>query len=1624
MSAVSSMERSPRARQMERYLEEARTRLVETGTRNRLVHVNRNGKRTSTISILHRDTDLLFQRLASDASLRFLADPEATLRERKTKDPNDNNGLSHLTAQSPYGSRNDRTKLVASDETFSSRADIEYDVIVDEMSTITASADPDLLQTRLGQVALEKRLTRMALEAKTLEEEQGISSLYLAIGFLRWFEDENSQVAREAPLILVPIQIRRDIRRGTFDIRMREDDIGSNLALSERLRGDFGIGLPELLVDEEFVPSSYFAEVREAVASKSRWTIDPTGIEIGQFSFAKLLMFNDLSGENWPDELILDHPLLRGLLQEGFGRESDFIADDARLDDHFRPGDLVQVLDADGSQTRVIETVRSGRNLVVQGPPGTGKSQTIANIIAAAVHDGKSVLFVAEKMVALQVVHKRLVDAGLGAACLELHSRLANKKSVLTELQNSLDAAHSPVDLASETERLQNARDRLNRHSARMHQRIRQSGKRPFNVLGVMTRARGLGRGVTEATIPDVSNWSEKQFSIAREALSNLASQTKINGSLRQHPWYGISRLDLQPTDLERLRSRFTNLVKIIDELCDVALRTSNVIFLGSTQTLNLLSQVQDICSRLLNIPSNGDDFLFVIDVMSETELNSISLAVDEGAQLKASLEHDAHRFNAAGWVSDPMKIRSGLVRGVSSFFARFGRDYRMASSELSSWLNEPLPKKAEARLELLDQLLKLKTDKSNFEKRDSLMSARLGSIWQGLDTDFKHLRRCLDWFIAFRRAGHNMAVSPLLHLAGDRSSLGSFVSSLSETLPRIMNEVEDLFMTLQTKSEILFESSSIEAVSLQSLSARLRRWNNAIDAYDGFGSLRRADQAVRETGLTVLADNIADGYIPSEKLVAEFDHATSEILWKAAITDDPTLGQAAGQSQNEATQTFRALEKSRLKQIGRLICNAHLARIPRGALGEMGIIRGEIAKKRGHMPIRRLIEKAGKSIMAIKPVFLMSPISVAQFLAPGLLTFDILVIDEASQVRPEEALGVIARAKQLVVVGDRKQLPPSSFFSRVMADDAETTEDEEEELVDGGPSLAQAARATAMESILTLCEARGLNSAMLRWHYRSKHPSLIEVSNAEFYKGLILPPSPTNDRDKLGFISQRVNGAFDRGGKGINTIEAQAIVDCLAEHARNSPERTVGVITFSVKQRDEVNRLLHAARLLDSTLHEYINNAPEEVFVKNLENVQGDERDVILISVGYGPRLPGNPLDSMNFGPVSTEGGERRLNVLFTRARLICRVFVSFDSVDIDLKRTSGEGPRILKRFLAFAETGILDQPMPTGQDADSPFEEDVEQVIQSLGYPVDRQVGSAGFRLDLAVRDPVRPGRYILAVECDGATYHSALWARERDRLRQDILEQMGWSFHRIWSTDWFYRRGPEIERLRLALEAARSAEAKPSKPPITPNVAVLIEPPVVKLEPNKTPTKVVPYTLAKVPVPAKIEPHEASDAQICKVVVGIVGIEGPVHEDEVARRVASLFGKERTGSRIVEKVNAGLTLAKQNKELVSHSDGTWATPKQVEDCPIRDRSRLGAQSLKAEMLPSIEIAAAASVVIEENGSVGAEELAFGITRLFGFQRTGPDLKLRVDKTITDLVIAGKLTQGSDGMIRTVKT
>lgn len=1543
---------------LNKLFDDTRKRLVETGTRNRLVHVNRKNTRAAVVNVVNERSDDVYGILSSGKAMRFLA-------ISKDADAAEGNSIKLADAGEPG-----------------------FDV---ERYTDAQ------LETRMGPDALQKRVLKIAREAQTAEEESGVNILYLALGFLTWFEDKSSSTQREAPLILLPIQLTRNQRTSTYDVRLRDDDIVTNLPLQQRLKEDFGLLLPEIEIEEGWSPALYFEQVKAAVSSQSNWQVDCDGMQLGFFSFSKLLMYRDLAPDAWPEGAIAQHELTRGLLYAGFEPERPLISSGDRLDVVLPTENIFHVVDADASQAIAIEEVRQGRNLVIQGPPGTGKSQTITNMIAAAVKEGKRVLFVAEKMAALSVVHDRLVKVGLRDVCLELHSRTANKKDVLGELARTIGSAAAVPKVPGAPTALRKIRDNLNALDNVLHQQIGVSGETSYSVLGLQSRF--IGMSVAAPSIAtSLASYTAEMMDELLQLVGRFGDLLTIEGEVASHPLNGVQNLTLQPVDLSRLSRLLCKACEAVTALRAALLEAEDLLDLDLPATRSAAREVQRALACIDTLPEQYEST--ALRLLGERDLPRLIVFLRAGVAWRSSRDKAAEKFLDHAFDVDPVTLRSAIAAGTQSFFARWGGAYRTASRELGGILRIALPRGPHERLALVDQLIDIRSDKNRWLADEAHCAGSLGNSWRGEQTDFAQLLGIVAWCEKAHGAPIEWPAELLVELGGKPQIVVKLKDTLSRLEPGADAAMCNVINTLQLAPSVVGGEDGANH-DLVKLILWLERVLGALDRYSGWASLQKAYADIGKKGLQEVADRVRSGVLSAQDAIIELRFARAEQLWKIARNEIPELGAISETDRHQLVAEFAMLERKRLTENVSGIVAGHLAQVPQGAMGEMKVVRGEIGKKRGHISLRKLFASAGNALQRIKPVMLMSPISVAQFIPPGALSFDLLIIDEASQVRPEDALGAIARAKQIVVVGDQKQLPPSSFFARLLNDEADDNDDEGEE----DNLLGEAAKLGDMESILSLCEARGLNSRMLRWHYRSRDPSLIQVSNREFYEDkLVLPPSPLQKNPEFGLTFTQVAGVYDKGAKRDNRIEGEAIVARLAEHARTSPDVSVGVVTFSSAQKNLITELLELRRRTDPVLNEFLREGKaESVFVKNIENVQGDERDVILVSVCYGPTVAGGKLTSMTFGPVNSEGGERRLNVLFTRARVKCEVFASFHPGDIDPSRSTGDGVRILKHYLEFANGEPLCGVVSTGGEADSPFEEDVAETIRQLGFLADPQVGTAGFRIDMGVRHPDRPGTYLLAVECDGASYHSALWARERDRLRQDVLEHFGWRFHRIWSTDWFYNRKAEIERLRLALVDAREAAETSIKPGGSnrqpPNAPIKVQEALIFDLPEVSQRQMPLYKRFFVQMGTH-EPHEVAQEVLADLVARIVGEEGPIHVEEVARRIATCFGKEKAGSRIISAAEVALHRAKSGNRQLRNEDGFWFTKGQIDNPPVRDRSNETGATIKAASISMLEIKAALNMARVENAGGEDAELIRSAARYLGFKRVGGELQERLAK------------------------
>ena len=864
----------------------------------------------------------------------------------------------------------------------------------------------------------------------------------------------------------------------------------------------------------------------------------------------------------------------------------------------------------------------------------------------------------------------------------------------------------------------------------------------------------------------------------------------------------GIPRLQVETINCAKRLQKLSENLAQLNKLFGLELAPSFVNCRVLTNLADRLSQ-----QTKLPIATSGEQFLEMC-LKAAPPARLVDLLAG-GQELAGQEESLSQFFLASAWNFDITTVRLELKEGVKSSFTRIRKNYRQAVKSLQSILKDDIPDCPAERVFLAEQLLDHQHKVKAFSEEESYLSQQLGPYWNGRDTKYAEIVELIGWCRNVASVAPSISVDAVIQLASNRQ----FIDQLRINFGADADSLRTETGTIAARLQLNWSAEEFDGMPLDQIVLCLEKFSGANEQqYSSWAAIQRARKGLDNFKLQELRARIETGQSDADQAKNELQLAHAEALWDSEAKENTEPLRTVNRQQ--MVDEFKQLEEQRIIETQADISNQHLSRIRSAPSDQMALIRGEIGKRSNRKCVRKLMDQAPNAVQILKPVFLMSPASIAQFLPPGKIHFDLLVIDEASQVRPEDALGAIARSKQLVVVGDQKQMPPSNFFSKATSN--ESQDDSVDEILGG------TARATEMESVLSLCEARNLGGKprMLEWHYRSQDPSLIAVSNDEFYDGnLILPPSPLQDDDEFGMKLTRVAGVYKSGAKRINNIEAQEIVDRLSEHARRTPNLSIGVVALSQAQQCHIHEVLEHRRRSDKVLDEFMRTeGSESLFVKNLENVQGDERDVILISVCCGPQEAGGKLKTMRFGLANNDGGERRLNVLFSRARLRCEIFCSFDPGEIDLSKTNAEGVRVLKKFLDFAETGILNHAVETGAEPDSPFEEDVAKEIRNLGYQVEYQVGSAGFRIDLAVRNPKRLGRFMLAVECDGATYHSALWARERDRLRQGVLENLGWRFHRIWSTDWFYNRATEIERLESALDSAMAQETEGLKQSVT--------------------------------------------------------------------------------------------------------------------------------------------------------------------------------------------------------------
>lgn len=1277
--------------------------------------------------------------------------------------------------------------------------------------------------------------------ARNAIEETGANSLFLTIGTLRWYETPRSESPRYAPLILVPVEIV--YKRGGYYIRTRDEETTLNITLLEFLRQNFDMtinGLDPLPKDGHGVDVSLvFALMRDALKEQKRWDIEEECI-LGTFSFSKFLMWNDV--HNHRKEL-LENPVVSSLVKNGLTWTPDAVCADLReTDSQVSPCDIALPVSVDSSQMSAVLEGGKGHSFILYGPPGTGKSQTITNLIANALFQGKRVLFVAEKMAALSVVQTRLAKIGLEPFCLEMHSNKVTKKHILEQLSKALGVSHiqSPAAYANRAEQLFAHRKQLIDYLKALHDRNAEDGLSLYDCI-------------------------VRYESIEKEPLNEFELNHCLDDVLKKSGFQPIEDL---------LGSKLETILKLVGQPSESALIGLKV---GDDfQTNDLVSKLQEALQLVTDAQQRTAELRELKDLRELLQRDN----------KESFLQQDGKR-----WYDEWRSIKAKWF--LPRFFAK--RSYLERLRQYNSYIVE---NDVDALLERLMKYNKLHAEMERLHMvfatyrhlqlpEDEMPSAQLlTETAQLLDKWIAHQDQMRDW-LHWCNYSHDL----------QQIGLGSVVKAL-ENRTFSAKQLHDSFF------KALFKSKADQRISHSTM----------LSTFEG-----------------MLFDEKVKTY---RRINEEFQLLTQKELYARLAAGIPRVGDNIDSS------------------------------------SEIGLLNRNISNGGRGTSLRELFDQIPTLMPRLCPCMLMSPMSVAQYLDLSQDKFDLVIFDEASQMPTSEAVGAIARGKALIVVGDPKQMPPTSFFSS-------TNVDEEEASIDD------------MESILEDCRTLGIPSLQLNWHYRSRHESLIAFSNQEYYDGkLITFPSVDDQETKVNYVP--VEGYYDKGGKRSNRSEADAIVNEIVRRLKDKElcKKSIGVIAFSVVQQALIEDILQEKLDADSSLREAATQLYEPIFVKNLENVQGDERDVILFSIGYGPTKDGTV--SMNFGPLNNSGGERRLNVAVSRARHEMLVFSTLKASQIDLRRSQAKGVEGLKHFLEYAETQTLAR---LNSELDQPegtiVAQQIAHELESKGYVAKVNVGRSMFKVDVAISQPQHPETYLMGILMDGQGYRDTQTTRDREIVQPSVLSGLNWKVMRVWSVDWYTNKERVLSRILEQLEQGEDKKVEKEKP--------------LKFDISAE-KEVVLETLAReyiTYVPDIRKLPKMTDEQLIKQ---IVKAEQPISLMLLCRRLCELKKTARvtpTLQREVQEVVKSAFYVEDDRkgEVVWTDQETSLTYKWYRTDNERDILDI----------PMVEIRNAVLEAIREQFSIAMENVTLIGAKKLGFTRRGSNVELAFKLALQQLLEAG---------------
>lgn len=1434
----------------------------------------------------------------------------------------------------------------------------------------------------LTETELQLALKHLYRTSRTSIEENGANSLFLALGILRWYETEKSILPRYAPILLLPVDIIR--RSGNvYVIRKRDEDIVLNITLVEFLKQNFKINLDllkELPKDDSGVDvKKIFTIIRRAIIQQKKWNVQEESM-LGLFSFNKFVMWNDIHTNA---DKLKENVVVSSLIANE--NKQSFIGDllDAReIDKTKEPLEFAIPMDVDSSQMEAIVESGRGKSFILHGPPGTGKSQTITNMIANALYQGKRVLFVAEKMAALSVVQARLEKLHLAPFCLELHSNKATKKHFLEQMDEVLNIRKitPPEGFDENSKELFNQRKELISYMESLHKR----GASGYSLYDCITEYLSIEDDEISDNLPELTLFNTSFVEKTRSEIEEILSVIEISGNPCGHPLIKLAPKDNRLETIESIKSALTDLKSSLS---------------------NLKCQIKNLEDTTSFKVSDEDDFVWlkkIADLVSNVDLMNkayLDLGIDEltrttfikdvelGKEYKSKKDEIVSAYadnileiNVDGYINQYEEILDKWF--IPRFFSK--RKFFKGLRQYGAITEDNI-------YSVLSDVKDCQTKRKDLDKMASLLSDVFGLLAlrddEQWDKILEHLEiipelsRLLSEYSNAHEIKYKECADSFMNCVDGQWSV--YKRDTKEIVKSII-EVFDHILATRTKFLDLTEDD----LSLETIKEEIDQWIDNYDRIKDWYYWIAKKKELRNLNLQVIVDKIEEGMSTISAVNGVLKGLFHQLIIRT-IDESEQLRMFNGSLFRQSITKYRDNTKKFQELSKRELYSRLAARIPSTSGlaegSEVSILKRNIANGGRGNSIRGIIDSIPNLLPRLCPCMLMSPISVAQYIDLNNEKFDLVIFDEASQMPTSEAVGAIARGKALVVVGDRKQMPPTSFFSSTQVDDEEADIDD-------------------MESILDDCITLSLPEYKLQWHYRSKHESLIAFSNSQYYNNeLYTFPSVDDQKAKVKLIP--IKGVYDKGRTRSNPEEAKAIVKEIIRRLSDKElcKNSIGVVAFSKVQGDLIEDELLEQLDKHQDLKELAYDVVEPIFIKNLENVQGDERDVILFSIGYGADMNGKV--SMNFGPLNNVGGERRLNVAVSRARKEMLVFSSLSSSQIDLKRSQAKGVEGLKSFLEFAETGRL--PIVVNSISDISNNNMIDQLCIALnerGYCTNEHVGRSNFKVDIAVSTKDTPDKYILGILCDGKSYYETKTTRDREIVQPSILEMLDWKVMRVYSIDWYENKEKALNQIINELEALQNEEVKefpeePEKEEYKFNVDNIDENEIV--EDGQRNENRRPYEDANVEwydvIPEYFSPYSTCNFELVK---GIIEKEQPINENYLCKLIAKAMGFGHAGSNIQKLVSFA------NERDVIYKDPIqigkycyyWLNKDNSQDYNTY-RSPSPRSILE---IPAIEIINAIKELVREEYSLPLDKIPTLTAKKFGFSGAGK----AISSTVKDVL------------------